>query len=154
MVVLTPPVEDPSLDARRAWAQELVERATADGLALVGPDGLLADVAKLVLEVEMDEHLGYAKHAVEGRNRGNSRNGTRTKTVLTNIGPVDIEVPGDRDGTFEPATVRKRQRRLENVDEMVISLSAKGLTTGEISAHLAEVYDASVSQEMISKITD
>lgn len=156
--LVLPPPADPSLEARRAWAAELVERARADGLELVGPDGLLADVAKLVLEagleVEMDAHLGYSKHAVEGRNRGNSRNGSRSKTVLTNIGPIDIEVPRDRDGTFEPVTVRKRQRRLDNVDEMVISLSAKGLTTGEISAHLAEVYDASVSKETISKITD
>src|SRR5690606_32232199 len=85
---------------------------------------------------------------------GNSRNGTRTKTVLTDIGPVEIEVPRDRDGSFSPQTVRKRQRRLEGVDSMVISLSAKGLTTGEIAAHLAEVYDAEISRETISKITD
>jgi len=155
---LAPPALSPVEASRRAFAEELVERARADGVDLVGPDGLLADVTKLVLEagleVEMDEHLGYAKHAVEGRNRGNSRNGTRSKTVLTNVGPVEIDVPRDRDGTFEPKTVKKRQRRLESVDEMVISLCAKGLTTGEISAHLAEVYDVSVSKETISKITD
>ena len=98
------------------------------------------------LEVEMSEHLGYDKHAVEGRNRGNSRNGTRAKTVLTDIGPVDIDVPRDRDGTFDPKTVKERQRRLGGVDAMVISLCAKGLTTGEISAHLAEVYGAQVSK--------
>ena len=102
----------------------------------------------------MSEHLGYDKHAVEGRNRGNSRNGTRAKTVLTDIGPVDIDVPRDRDGSFDPKTVKKRQRRLGGVDAMVISLCAKGLTTGEISAHLAEVYGAEVSKETISKITD
>jgi putative transposase len=139
-------------------AAQLVERARAEGVDLIGPGGLLAGVTKRVLEtgleVEMSEHLGYDKHAAEGRNNGNSRNGTRSKTVLTEIGPVDIDVPRDRDGSFEPQTVRKRQRRLGGVDEMVISLSAKGLTTGEISAHLAEVYGARVSKETISKITD
>jgi transposase-like protein len=88
---------------------------------------------ELGLEVEMTEHLVYDKHEVEGRRSGNSRNGTRSKTVLTDIGPVSLDVPRDRNGTFEPATVRKRQRRLEGVDSMVISLTAKGLTTGEIS---------------------
>src|SRR3954454_6016265 len=98
--------------------------------------------------------IGYQKHAVEGRDGGNSRNGTRTKTVITAVGPVDIEVPRDRDGTFEPVIVRKHQRRLGGVDDMVLSLSAKGLTTGEISAHLAEVYGTSVSKDTISAITD
>jgi putative transposase len=91
------------------------------------------------LEVEMEEHLGYEKHAVAGRDRGNSRNGTRSKTVITEIGPVDLAVPRDRDGSFEPKTVKKRQRRLDGVDSMVISLTAKGLTTGEVEAHLMEV---------------
>jgi transposase-like protein len=103
----------------------------------------------------MAEHVGYDKHAVEGRNRGNSRNGKRTKTVLTdNAGPVEVVVPRDRDGTFEPVIVRKRQRRLSDVDTVVLSLYAKGLTTGEISAHFAEVYGASVSKDTVSRITD
>jgi len=90
-----------------------------------------------------------------GRGTGNSRNGTRTKTLLTdNVAPVDIEVPRDRDGSFEPKIVAKRQRRLTGVDELVISLSAKGLTTGEVQAHLAEVYGAQVSRQTISTITD
>jgi putative transposase len=157
-VVVLPPPADPAGEARAAVAVQLVEEAQANGVSLVGPDGLLADITKRVLElgleVEMSEHLGYEKHAAEGRNGANSRNGTRSKTVLTDIGPVEIEVPRDRDGTFEPQTVRKRQRRLEGVDSMVISLSAKGLTTGEIAAHLAEVYGTEVSRETISKITD
>ena len=83
------------------------------------------------------------------------RNGTRAKTVLTEAsGQVGIEVPRDRDGTFEPQIVRKRQRRLTGVDEMVLSLYAKGLTTGEICAHFAEIYGAQVSKETISRITD
>ena len=85
---------------------------------------------------------------------GNSRNGVRSKTVLTEIGPVEIEVPRDTDASFEPQIVKKRQRRLTGVDEIVLSLTARGLTTGEISAHFAEVYGASVSKDTISKITD
>jgi len=139
-------------------AQQLVDRARAEGVKLTGPGGLLGDLTKRVLEAglegEMDGHLGYAKHASEGRDGGNSRNGTRTKTVITDVGPVDVEVPRDRDGSFEPVIVRKHQRRLGGVDDMVLSLSAKGLTTGEISAHLAEVYGTSVSKDTISAITD
>jgi putative transposase len=102
----------------------------------------------------MEEHLGYDKHNPEGRNGGNSRNGTRQKTVVTDVGPVEIDGPRDRDGTFDPKTVKKRQRRLHGVDSMVISLTAKGLTTGEVQAHLAETYGTDVSRETISKITD
>jgi putative transposase len=153
-----PPPADPLGEARRDFAERLVEEARATGVNLVGPGGLLTDVTKRVLEtgleVEMSEHLGYEKHAVEGRDGGNSRNGTRGKTILTDIGPVEIDVPRDRHGTFDPVLVRKRQRRLEGVDGMIISLCAKGLTTGEISAHFAEVYGASISKETISKITD
>ncbi|WP_435280159.1 IS256 family transposase, partial [Streptomyces sp. 1222.5] len=89
-----------------------------------------------------------------GKNGSNSRNGKRTKTVVTDVGPVTVEVPRDRAGAFEPQIVRKHQRRLTGVDEMVLSLSAKGLTHGEISAHLAEVYGADVSKGTISTITD
>jgi len=141
-----------------ALAQELVARARVEGVELVGPGGLLTGLTKTVLETaleaEMVDHLGYAKHAPEGRDRGNSRNGNRSKTVLTEVGEVVIEVPRDRDGSFDPKIVRKRQRRLPGVDELVISLAAKGLTTGEISAHLADVYSAEVSRDTISRITD
>jgi putative transposase len=151
------PVSDQTI-ADEELAQQLVDRARAEGVKLTGPGGLLGDLTKRVLEAglegEMDGHLGYAKHASAGRDGGNSRNGTRTKTVITDVGPVDIEVPRDRDGSFEPVIVRKHQRRLGGVDDMVLSLSAKGLTTGEISAHLAEVYGTSVSKDTISAITD
>ncbi len=130
--------------------QALVAQARAEGLQLTGEGGLLARLTKLVvesaLEGEMDDHLGYAKNDPAGRDGGNSRNGKRVKTVLTEAGPVPIAVPRDRDGEFEPKLVAKRQRRLTGIDDMVISLSAKGLTTGEISAHLAEVYGAEVSK--------
>jgi putative transposase len=139
-------------------ATELMARADADGVSLVGPGGLLAGLTKTVLEsaleAEMTEHVGYEAHDRAGWNTGNSRNGTRSKTVLTDIGPVALDVPRDRDGSFEPVIVPKRKRRLGGVDQMVCSLSAKGLTHGEISAHLAEIYGAKVSKETITRITD
>ena len=128
-------------------------------MSLTGPDGLLKAVTKTVIETvleeEMSEHLGYDKHELVGRKRGNSRNGKQSKTVLTDAaGEFDIEVPRDRDGSFEPVIVAKRQRRLSDVDAVVLSLYAKGLTTGEISAHFAEVCGASVSKDTVSRITD
>ncbi|MEZ7132939.1 IS256 family transposase, partial [Nonomuraea sp. AD125B] len=136
----------------------LVNRARSEGLQLTGEGGLLQQLTKRVLESalegEITDHLGYDRHDPAGKNSGNSRNGTRSKTVVTDVGPVQVRVPRDVAGTFEPQLVRKRQRRLSGVDEMVLSLSAKGLTHGEISAHLAEVYGANVSKQTISTITD
>jgi transposase-like protein len=145
--------------AEQLAATELVRLAREQGLSLTGPDGLLKQLTKTVLETalseEMTEHLGYAKHDPAGAGTGNVRNGSRGKSVLTEAsGRVEIEVPRDRAGTFEPQIVKKRQRRLSGVDEIVLSLYAKGLTTGEISAHFAEIYGASVSRETISRITD
>jgi transposase-like protein len=137
---------------------QFVDRAKTGGLQLTGEGGVLQQLTKRLLESALDgeitDHLGYDKHDPAGRNSGNSRNGNRSKTVLTDVGPVQITVPRDRDGSFEPKIVAKRQKRLTGVDEMVISLAAKGLTTGEISAHLAEVYGAQVSRQTISTITD
>ena len=150
----------PEPSAEETAAKELVRLAREQGLSLTGPDGLLKQFTKTVLETalneEMTEHLGHEKHrAPEERDSTNIRNGTRPKTVLTEAtGQVQIDVPRDRDGTFEPQIVRKRQRRLSGVDEIVLSLYAKGLTTGEISAHFAEIYGASVSKETVSRITD
>jgi putative transposase len=145
-------------EAEERMVRELAAWARAEGLQMTGEGGLLARLTKRVfeaaLEGEMDDHLGYGKHDPAGRDGGNSRNGTRAKTVLTDVGPVEITVPRDRDASFEPQLVKKRQRRLTGVDGMVISLSAKGLTHGEISAHLAEVYGAEVSKQAISTITD
>jgi transposase-like protein len=152
----TPPAQADNLDEQLVG--QLVAQARAQGLQLTGEGGLLQRLTKLVVESALDgeitDHLGYDKHDPAGRNGGNSRNGARTKTVLTEVGPVPIDVPRDRDGSFEPQIVRKRQRRLSGVEDMVLSLSAKGLTTGEISAHLAEVYGAEVSKQTISTITD
>jgi transposase-like protein len=106
----------PPGQAEQAAVRELVRAARDRGEELTGPDGLLKSITKQVLEAaleeEMSEHVGYDKHAVEGRNGGNSRNGTRAKTVLTdNAGAVQVQVPRDRDGSFEPVIVKKRQRR-------------------------------------------
>ncbi len=139
-------------------AVELMERARTGGAELVGPGGFLAELTKRVLEAgleaEMTEHVGYEPHDPVGHHSGNSRNGTRSKTVITDIGPVEVDVPRDRTGTFEPIIVAKRQRRLGGVDQMVLSLSAKGLTHGEICAHLEEIYATKVSKETITRITD
>lgn len=147
-------------NAEREAALTFVRMAKEKGLDLTGPDGLLKQFTKSVLETaldeEMTEHLGRAKHkkSKDGR-AANTRNGTTAKTVVTDsVGPVRIEVPRDRDGSFEPVVVRKRQRRLPGVGEVVLSLYARGLTTGEISAHFQEIYGADVSRETVSRITE
>jgi transposase-like protein len=152
----------PAAASLDALDEQLIDRlagqARAGGLQLAGEGGLLQQLTKRLLESalegELTDHLGYDKHDVAGRDGGNSRNGHRAKTVLTDVGPVEVEVPRDRDGSFAPKIVAKRQKRLSGVDELVLSLSAKGLTTGEVQAHLAEVYGAQVSRQTISTITD
>lgn len=139
---------------QQALAEQLLAQAKEQGVDLVGPNGLLNQLTKNVLETaleaEMSEHLGYEKHDRAGRDSGNSRNGTRTKTVLTEIGPVEIEVPRDTESSFEPQIVKKRQRRLNGIDEIVLSLTANGRTIGEVSAHFDEVYGAKVFKDTIS----
>src|SRR6478752_7622925 len=138
------------LSPEQAAAAAMVAEAKARGPELTGPNGLLKLFTKNVLETalneELTERLGRPKHHVEpGRESANVRNGSRPKTAISDAaGEV----------TFEPQIVKKRQRRLTDVDEIMLSLYAKGLTTGEISAHFAEIYGASVSKETISRITD
>src|SRR6478672_371504 len=148
------------LSPEQAAAAAMVAEAKARGLELTGPNGLLKLFTKNVLETalneELTDHLGHPKHQADpARETTNVRNGSRSKTVISDAaGEVVIDVPRDREGSFEPQIVKKRQRRLTDVDEIVLSLYAKGLTTGEISAHFAEIYGASVSKETISRITD
>jgi putative transposase len=154
-----PAASDELVDAvDEQLVRQLAGRAVGAGLSLTGEGGLLARLTKIVLEGalegEMDAHLGYGRHDPAGRDSGNSRNGKRAKTVITDIGPVQVEVPRDRDASFEPKIVAKRQRRMAGVNDLVVSLVAKGLTTGEVAAHLAEIYDIEVSRETISNITD
>jgi putative transposase len=144
--------------AMREWAERLVARARAEGVELTGDGGLLTAMVRQVLqtglEVEMGEHLGYERHDPAGRRSGSSRNGGYAKTVTTDVGNVELRMPRDRNGTFEPATVPKHQRRLDGLSGNVVSLYAKGLTTGDIQAHLWEIYGTEISRETISKITD
>lgn len=155
-VAAVEPVAEDAVDEQ--LVRQLGQRARAEGLQLTGEGGLLQRLTKMVVESaldgEMEDHLGYAKHEPAGRDGGNSRNGTRAKEVLTEAGPVQIAVPRDRDGSFTPQLVKKRQRRLSGLDDLVISLSAKGLTHGEICAHLGETYGAQVSKQTISTITE
>lgn len=144
--------------AMRAWAAALVARAREEGVELTGDDGLLTALVRRVLqtglEVEMTDHLGYDRHAAEGRGSGNSRNGSYPKTVTTDIGKVQLNVPRDRNSSFDPVTVPKGQRRLEGLSGQVISLYAKGMSTGDIQAHLLEIYGTEISRDTISRITD
>jgi putative transposase len=139
-------------------ADQLLGKAQAEGVELLGPDGLLSQVTKAVLEralaEEMTGHLGYEKHDPAGRGSGNSRNGTTGKTLLTDVGAVDLAVPRDRNGTFEPQIVRKGQTRLEGFNEKIIALYARGMTVRDIRAHLREMYQVDVSPDLISRVTD
>jgi putative transposase len=141
-----------------AAVDALLADAEASGTPIDGPDGLLAQMTKAVLEraldVEIADHLGYEHGDPAGHGSGNSRNGHGRKTVLTTAGPVDLEVPRDRNGTFTPVIVPKRKRRLGQVEDMILSLYARGMSTRDITEHLGEVYGASVSAATISRVTD
>ena len=151
-----PPGRRPLVDEE--LADQLLGRAQAGGAELLGPEGLLSQVTRAVLEralaEEMTGHLGYEKHDPAGRGSGNSRNGTTPKTVLTEVGAVDLAVPRDRAGSFEPRIVRKGQTRLEGFNERIIALYARGMTTRDIRAHLREMYEVDVSPDLISRVTD
>jgi transposase-like protein len=153
--VMIDPVTGEIID-QKELAERLLAQAREQGVSLVGPGGLLsqltASVLETALEAELTEHLGHEHGGTPAGS--NMRNGTRTKTVLTEIGPVEIEVPRDRDGTLTPVIVPKRKRRLDGIDQIVLSLTARGLTTGEIAAHFDEVYGAKVSKDTISRITE
>jgi len=135
---------------------ELIQGKTPE--EILGRNGVLKQLTKRLveraLEGEMASHLGYEKYAVEGRNSGNSRNGKTHKTVTTDAGEIELEIPRDRNGQFEPQIVPKGRRRLDGFDEKVISLYARGMTTREIQAHLQELYGVEVSPSLISNVTD
>ena len=156
-------VEDEA--ARRladAFSPSMIDSLLADaekaGTPIDGVDGLLNQMTKAVLEralqAEMTHHLGYVRDDPAGHGTGNSRNGSSTKTVSTVNGPVTISVPRDRNGEFEPRIVPKRARRVGQIDELVLSCYARGMSTRDIEAHLFEVYGVTASREMVSNITD
>jgi len=124
----------------------------------LGESGLLKDLKKRLIETaldaEMTEHLGYEKNSTDGNGSGNSRNGKTSKRIIGSDYDVDIDVPRDRNGDFEPKLVRKRQVRLPGFDNNVISLYSRGMTTREIQEHLFEIYDVDVSPSLISRVTD
>jgi putative transposase len=124
----------------------------------IGENGLLKQLTKAILEramnVELAEHLGYEKHDPAGYNNGNSRNGTTGKTVKGEFGEIVVETPRDRNGTFEPKILRKRQTRFDGFDDKILSMYARGMTTRDIQAHLEEMYGVEVSPALISEVTD
>jgi putative transposase len=137
---------------------QLVADAKASGMGLDGSEGLLNQMFKAVLEralqTELTEHLGYEKNQAQGRGGGNARNGSYPKTVSSVAGPVQLAVPRDRAGSFEPVIVPKGSRRIGQIDEMILSLYARGMSTRDISSHLQEVYGAACSPGLVSKVTD
>lgn len=136
--------------------KELAKCKTMDDLC--GKDGLmqrlLGSMIESMLQKEMDEQIGYQKHSIDGRNSGNSRNGTSTKTVQSSYGPLDIEVPRDRNSQFDPKLVKKRQRNISSFDDKIISMYAKGMSTRDIQAHVQEIYGAEISPTTVSNITE
>jgi putative transposase len=139
-------------------ADRLIAQAREQGVDLLGDGGLLKQMTKAVLErslaAELTDHLGYEPGDPAGAGTGNSRNGTTRKRLATEAGHLDLDVPRDRNATFEPQTVRKGQRRLDGVDKLVIGLYARGMTVRDIQAQLRETFDLDVSHDLISKITD
>ena len=148
------------MTAKRSREDELLDELVKDRTPeeILGEAGLIKELTKRLveraLEGEMTTHLGYEKHAPSGSNSGNSRNGRDSKTVLSDTGTLEIEVPRDRNGDFEPQLVAKRQRRLVGFDDKVIALYARGMTTREIQGHLKELYGVEVSPALISSVTD
>ena len=134
-------------ELRRQLPDELVDELLAGAKTeeeIVGPGGLLSQLTKRLveraLEVELTDHLGYERHQEPPGRCGNTRNGSTPKTLATEHGPVEITTPRDRDGSFEPKLVRKRQRRFEGFDEKILALYARGMSTRDIEAHLRELY--------------
>ncbi len=142
-------------ERKRELIDQLVEGCGTEG-DLFGPDGIFtqlkAGLMERLLEAEMTAHLGYERQG--RRNGANARNGYSRKTITTETGPVPVQVPRDRDGTFEPQLVKKGQRRLEGFDEKVLALYARGMTTRDIQGHLRDLYGTDVSHELISKATE
>lgn len=144
-------IDDETLD-------RLMDQVDTKGLELLGPDGVLTQLTSRImnraLETEMTQHLGYEKGDPAGWGSGNVRNGSYPKTVLTDAGGIPISVPRDREGSFEPALIPKHQRRISGFNDLVIGLVARGMTTRDVQAHIAEVYQVDISPELVSKVTD
>jgi putative transposase len=148
-------------DLRRELPDDVVDELLAGARSeeeIVGPGGLLSQLTKRLveraLEVELTDHLGYERHQEPPGGAGNTRNGATPKTLSTEHGPVQISSPRDREGSFEPKLVRKRQRRFEGFDDKILALYSRGMSTRDIEAHLRELYGVSVGRDLISRVTD
>jgi putative transposase len=148
-------------DLRGKLPDELVDELLAGASSeeeIVGPGGLLSQLTKRLveraMEVELTDHLGYEPHREPPGGTGNTRNGSTRKRLATEHGPVEIQAPRDRDGSFEPKIVRKRQRRFEGFDEKILALYSRGLSVRDVQAHLREIYGVEVSSGLISQVTD
>lgn len=154
VIEMIAPVAGEIIDQQQL-AERLLRQAMEQGVDRAGPDGLLSGltkrVLKTVLEAEISEDLGYGKHTVPAGE--NASNRTRSKTMLQ-VGSVEIDVPRDREGSFAPTILRKQQRRFTGVDEIVLSLTARGLTTGEVAAHFDGIHGTPASNDTMSRITD
>jgi putative transposase len=147
--------------AKKPFPQDLIDGLLANYKKpedLIGEDGLLKQLTKALVEralqAEMAEHLGHGKHAPVANATGNTRNGKSTKTLKGEFGALPIDIPRDRQGSFEPQLVGKHQTRWTGFDDKILSLYARGLTVREIQAHLEEMYGAEVSPTLISSVTD
>jgi putative transposase len=156
-----PGVSDVPRELRELLPDEVVDEMLAGARGeeeIVGPGGLLSQLTKRLveraMEVELTDHLGYEPHLEPPGGTGNARNGSTPKTLMTEHGPVQIDTPRDRNGSFEPQIVRKRQRRFEGFDEKILALYSRGLSTRDIEAHLAEIYGVKVGRDLISRVTD
>jgi transposase-like protein len=151
-------IPDPALDSK-TFKKLLMDQVRARG----GTDAvntkqvfnnLVKDTLEAFLELELEQHLGYAKHDPEGRGSGNSRNGSTPKTIRGDFGEIEIETPRDRNSSFEPKIIAKRQTSVGNFGEAVISLYARGLTTREIEQHVKEIYGVEISPQFVSRVTE
>jgi len=125
---------------------------------IIGPEGLLKQLTKALIERAMDAeittHVGYEKHDQSEKSTTNRRNGRSRKTLRSDQGKLEIEVPRDREGTFEPAIVPKHQREFKGFDDKILSMYSRGMTTREIAEHLKEIYGTDISPELVSRATD
>ena len=156
-----PGVGDVPREVRELLPDEVVDELLAGARGeeeIVGPGGLLSQLTKRLveraMEVELTDHLGYEPHLEPPGGVGNARNGSTPKTLITEHGPVQVDTPRDRNGSFEPQIVRKRQRRFEGFDEKILALYSRGLSTRDIEAHLAEIYGVKVGRDLVSRVTD
>jgi putative transposase len=149
------------MPADRRISDEVIDELLAGACTeeeIAGPGGLLAELTKRLIErameVELSDHVGYEPHCEPPGGGGNQRNGTSPKTLITEHGKVELDAPRDRNGTFEPKIVRKRQRRFQGFDDKILALYSRGLSVRDIRAHLREIYGVEVSLDLISRVTD